>query len=78
MNGRPWKNHRYSDAATQRPPKYLPEDPIVAIDDNASGRVEFARHDGQVCVVWDHSGRREWLHEDELAWAPGFQPTQRR
>jgi hypothetical protein len=50
----------------------------VAIDDHASGRVEFARHDRQVCVVWDHSGRREWLHEDVLAWAPGFTPARRR
>jgi hypothetical protein len=78
MNGRPWKHHRHSDEAAVPPPKYWPGDPIVAIDDHATGRVEFARHDRQVCVVWDHSGRREWLHEDALAWPPSFQPMRRR
>jgi hypothetical protein len=77
MKHRPWKDHRHSDEATMQPPKFLPGDPVVDAE-GTSGRVEFARHDGQVCVVWDHSGRREWVHEDTLQWPANFQPARRR
>ena len=77
MNHRPQKLHPPSNEAVQAP-KFLPGDPVVALDDDSTGRVEYARHDGQVCVVWDHSSLREWVHEDEIQWPPGFQPTRRR
>jgi hypothetical protein len=78
MTKKKWKPHVHSDAATLRPPKFLAGDPIVDIGDGTSGRVEFARHDGQVCVIWDHSSKREWCHEDTLAWPASFQPLRRQ
>jgi hypothetical protein len=78
MKRRRWKNHRHSDEATMQPPKYWPGDPIVSVDDGTPGRVEYARHDAMVCVMWDHSGKREWLHEAALQFAPGFAPVRRR
>ncbi len=77
MNHRPQKLHPPSNDAGRQMPKFLPGDPVVAIDDDSTGRVEYARHDGQVCVVWDHSSRREWVHEDSIRWPPSFQPTRR-
>jgi hypothetical protein len=77
MTKRPWKNYRHSDEITLQPPKFLPGDPIVSLD-GTPGRVEFSRHDGQCCVTWDHSGRREWVHEETIAWPANFQPTRRR
>jgi hypothetical protein len=74
----PWKPHRHSDEATLQAPKFLAGDPIVSVDDGTPGRVEFARHDAMCCVTWDDSGRREWVHEAVLAWAPGFAPVRRQ
>lgn len=76
MKRRPWKNHRHSDAAALQPPKFWPGDPVM-LDDGTSAKVEYARSDGLVCITLP-SGRKEWLHEDVLQWAPGFQPTRRR
>jgi hypothetical protein len=78
MTKKPWKPTRHRDEATMQAPKFLPGDPIVAVDDGTPGRVEFARHDGQVCVVWDHSSKREWCHEDVITWPANFQPQRRR
>ena len=78
MQLRPRKPRVFSDAVELKPPTFMPGDPIVALDDGATGRVEFARSDGQVCVVWDHSQRREWCHEDSLRFAPGVQPRRRQ
>jgi single-stranded DNA-binding protein len=67
-----------SNVSDPTPPRFWPGDPIVAIDDGTPGRVEFARHDGTCCIVWDKSGKREWVHEDTIAWPASFQPTRRR
>ena len=67
-----------SDVPTLQPPKYLPGDPIVAVDDGTPGRIDFSRSDGTCCVTWDHSGTREWVHEDVLQFAPGFTPVRQR
>jgi hypothetical protein len=74
----PWKPHRHSDEATMRQPRFLPGDPIVDVGDGSTGRIDFSRSDGTCCVTWDHSSRREWVHEDALTFAPGFTPTRRR
>jgi hypothetical protein len=68
---------RVYDNAPSRSPRFLAGDPVVDAD-GTRGRVEYSRRDAQVCVVWDHSGKREWCHEDVLQLAPGFQPTGRR
>ena len=67
-----------SDASELQQPRFWPGDPIVAIDDGTPGRVEYARHDAMCCVVWDASGKREWVHEDVIQWPANFQPTRRR
>lgn len=77
MKLRKGKPYVPSNATALKPPTFLPGDPIVDIGDGATGRVEFARSDGQCCIVWDHSGRREWVHEDTIRFAPGFTPTGR-
>jgi hypothetical protein len=74
----PWRPCIPSNEATMQAPKFLAGDPIVSIDDGEPGRVEFARHDAMCCVTWDASGRREWVHEDVLQFAPGFAPVRRR
>jgi hypothetical protein len=74
-----WKPvYRHSDAVDLQPPKFLPGDPVISIDDGTAGKVEYARHDAMCCVVWDGSGQREWLHEDLLRWPADFQPVRRR
>ena len=78
MTKKKWKPSIHSDEPDPQPPKFWPGDPIVALDDGTTGRVEFARRDRMICCVWDHSGRREWCHEEALEFAPGFQPIRRR
>jgi hypothetical protein len=66
----------HSDAATLKAPKFLPGDPVI-LDDGTNARVDFARSDGQVCILLE-SGKREWVHEDVLRWPASFQPSRRR
>ena len=55
-------------------PRYLPGDPVQdASEPDEIAIVEFSRQDGQVCLRWP-SGRKEWLHESVLQFAPGFSP----
>jgi hypothetical protein len=78
MTKKKWKPHLHSDEATMQAPKYWPGDQVQdASDPDEIAVVEFSRHDGQVCLRWP-SGRKEWLHEDVLQFAPGFAPTRRR
>jgi hypothetical protein len=72
----PWRPHRPSDAAELKPSRFLPGDPVI-LDDGTSARVEYARSDGMCCLTLP-SGKKEWVHEDVLQFAPGFQPTRRR
>jgi hypothetical protein len=76
MAKKKWKPHFHSDEATVQPPKYWPGDPVM-LDDGTHAIVEYARRDGQVCLMLP-SGRREWQHEDCLRWPASFQPTRRR
>jgi len=58
-------------------PRFLPGDPVRDIQAyDEIGRVETVRSDGQVNVRWQ-SGRTEWIHADEIEWAPGFKPKKR-
>jgi hypothetical protein len=55
-------------------PPFMPGDPVR--DKQAHdeiGRVETVRLDGRVNVRWK-SGRTEWIHPNEIEWAPGFKP----
>jgi hypothetical protein len=67
-----------SNEATLKAPRFLPGDPIISVDDGTPGRIDFSRSDGTCCVTWDDSGKREWVHEDVLNFAPGFAPVRRR
>ena len=75
MTKKKWKPHAHSDEAVVVPPKYWPGDPVV-LDDGSSARVEFSRSDGMCCLTLP-SGKREWLHEDTIQFAPGFTPERR-
>jgi hypothetical protein len=78
MKLRKGKPFFFSDTAELRAPRFLPGDPVLDIDDPGEiGIVEFARSDGNICLRWP-SGRKEWLHESRLMWAPGFTPLRRR
>jgi hypothetical protein len=63
------------DAKTPvREPKFRPGDEIQDPKDHETGRVECARADGMVCVVWP-SMRHEWVHEGTIELQPGLTPT---
>jgi hypothetical protein len=70
------KPYHYVDEAKIRQPRFLPGDPVV-LDDGTGATVEYARSDGMCCLTLA-SGKREWVHEDILQFAPGFAPVRRR
>jgi hypothetical protein len=77
LKRRPWKPLFRNDVALP-PPKYWPGDQVRDADDpDEIAIVEFSRHDGQVCLRWP-SGRKEWLDQSRLQFAPGFAPVRRR
>jgi hypothetical protein len=76
MKLRPRKPRLFSNAQDAKPPRFWPGDPVL-LDDGTSAKVEHARSDGMCCLMLP-SGKREWVHEDVLRFAPGFNPTRRR
>jgi hypothetical protein len=64
-----YRSRRF-DEVPQQPARFAVGDAVQAVDDGTPGTVDFTRRDGMVCVTWDHSGRREWVPQDQLEGKP--------
>jgi hypothetical protein len=72
-------NHARHVSADQKvqTPRFATGDPVRDAESREPGRIQYARSDGMVCVIWLNSGSREWCHQDSLVWAPDLQPLWR-